>query len=138
MKKTRKMNKTKESIYLRIQGIKAKLAHKKQMPNRRLITEVFKALGLSSQFQSIDVIDQGVAWVIQNQDSLIASLPKRCCGNWSLLRSNSDLVRRKALLAFARRLCIELEYAIVRRRKQVRDKAKKCTVSLYSYKLLTN
>ena len=108
------------------------------MPNRRLITEVFKALGLSSQFQSIDVIDQGVSWVIQNQDSLIASLPKRCCGNWSLLRSNSDLVRRKALLAFARRLCIELEYAIVRRRKQVRDKAKKCTVSLYSYKLLTN
>jgi len=109
-----------------------------QMPNRHLITEVFNALGLSSEFQSIDVVDAGCAYVIQNQDLLISSLPKRCCGNWSLLRSNSDLVRRKALLAFARRLCIELEYAIVRRRKQVRDKSRKCTVSNYSYKLLTN
>ena len=108
------------------------------MPNRHLITEVFKALSLSSEFQSIDVIDAGCAYVIQNQNCLIAALPKRCCGDWSLLRSNSDLVRRKALLAFARRLCIELEYAIVRRRRQVRDKAKKCTVSHYSYKLLTN
>ena len=108
------------------------------MPNRHLIINVFKALGLSSQFQSINVIDQGVDYVIENQDTLVAALPKRCCGDWSLLRSNSDLVRRKALLAFARRLCIELEYAIVRRRRQVRDKAKKCTVSHYSYKLLTN
>ena len=108
------------------------------MPNRRLITEVFNALGLSSEFQPIDVIDAGCDYVIENQNSLIAALPKRCFGNWSLLRSNSDLVRRKALLAFARRLCIELEYAIVRRRKQVRDKSRKCTVSNYSYKLLTN
>ena len=108
------------------------------MPNRHLITEVFNALGLSSEFQSIDVVDAGCAYVIQNQDLLISSLPKRCCGNWSLLRSNSDLVRRKALLAFARRLCIEVECAIVRRRRQVRDRARKCTVSHYSYKLLTN
>jgi len=108
------------------------------MPNRRLITEVFNALGLSSEFQPIDVVDAGCAYVIENQNSLIAALPKRCFGNWSLLRSNSDLVRRKALLAFARRLAIELEYAIVRRRRQVRDKSRKCTVSHYSYKLLTN
>jgi hypothetical protein len=108
------------------------------MPNRHLILNVFKALRLTSEFQSIDVIDQGVAYVIENQNSLIAALPKRCCGDWSLLRSNSDLVRRKALLAFARRLAIELEYAIVRRRRQVRDKTRKCTVSHYSYRLLTN
>ena len=108
------------------------------MPNRHLILNVFKALGLSSEFQTIDIVDAGCAYVIENQDCLVASLPNRCCGDWSLLRSNSDLVRRKALLAFARRLAIELEYAIVRRRRQVRDKSRKCTVSHYSYKLLTN
>ena len=109
------------------------------MPNEQIISDVFTALGLSSEFQTLDVIDKGAAWVIKNKEVLEKSLPKRCClDNWHLLDSTSALVRRKALLAFARRLAIELEYAIVRRRKQTRDKKSKKTISFYSYKLLTN
>jgi hypothetical protein len=45
------------------------------------------------------------------------------------------MIRRKSLLAFARRVAASTDTAIIRKRQQVRTGKK--TVSKYSYKLLT-
>ena len=105
------------------------------MSNEAIILQVFDALGLNKDWQSLDVIDRGCTFILENQERLEEKLPKRCIGDLSLLKSNVALIRRKSLMAFARRCSSELNFAIIRKRTQVREHKK--TISKYSYKLLT-
>jgi hypothetical protein len=102
------------------------------------IDKVFNALGLEdSQWQSLETIDKGCSFVLENRGMLESSLPKRCIGDmWRFLESKQAIVRRKSLLSFARRLAAECTFAIVRRRKQTREDNK--TISRYSYMLITH
>lgn len=103
--------------------------------SNQVIRKVFNALGISDEWTTLTRIDKGCSFVLENEKLLIETLPKRCIGDLSLLRSEVPLVRRKSLLAFARRLAAELEFAIIRKRQQIRVDKK--TISRYSYKLLT-
>ena len=97
--------------------------------------QVFNALGLDNNWTSLDVIDKGCCFILTNQDLLREKLNKRVVGDLKLLQSDVPMVRRKSLLAFARRVASSLDAAIIRKRKQVRVKNK--TISKYSYKLIT-
>ena len=102
------------------------------------IDKVFNALGLAPDvWQSLETIDNGCSYVLENRATIERSLPKRCIGDmWRFLESNQSIVRRKSLLAFARRLAADCTFALVRKRKQIREDNK--TVSKYSYMLLTH
>ena len=104
------------------------------MSNKTVIQQVFDALGLNAEWTPLTRIDSGCKFVLDNEHILKSKLPKRCIGELSLLRSDVALIRRKSLLAFARRLAAESEGAIIRKRVQVRIDKK--TISRYSYKLL--
>ena len=104
------------------------------MSNHSVIQQVFTALGLDGEWTSLETIDNGCQYVLSNKKLLYEQLPKRVVGDLSLLTSDVPLIRRKSLLAFARRLCICFEAALIRRRTQVREKKK--TVSKYHYKLV--
>jgi hypothetical protein len=104
------------------------------MSYESIIEQVFTALGLNSEWTPLDVIDQGCHYILANKTLLTESLPKRVVGDLTLLQSDVPLLRRKSLLAFARRLAGLIDTAILRRRKQVREKKK--TVSKYSYRLV--
>ena len=100
-----------------------------------VIEEILEQLGLlSGDWQDLDVIDASCGFVVSNIDSL-AKLPKSVRGDLSLLTSDVALFRRKTLMGLCRRLARELQGAIIRRRKQIRQKNGK-TVSRYSYKLI--
>ena len=103
-----------------------------------VIDKVFVALGLEDcQWQSLETIDNGCSFVLENKALLEKVLPKRCIGDmWRFLESKQAIVRRKSLLSFARRLAAECTFAIVRRRKQTREDNK--TISRYSYMLITH
>ena len=102
------------------------------------IDKVFNALGLAPDvWQSLETIDNGCSYVLENRVTIERSLPKRCVGDmWRFLHSDLPIVRRKSLLSFARRLAAECTFAIVRRRTQIREDNK--TISRYSYMLLTH
>mgnify|MGYP006114230087 FL=1 len=102
------------------------------------IDKIFNALGLEScVWQSLETIDNGCSYVLENRELIEKSLPKRCVGDmWPFLHSDLPIVRRKSLLSFARRLAAECTFAIVRRRTQIREDNK--TISRYSYMLLTH
>ena len=98
--------------------------------------QLFNALGLTKDWTSLDVIDGGCSFILANESLLREKINKRIVGDLSLLRSETPMVRRKSLLAFARRVAASQQAAIIRKRKQVRISGKK-TVSQYSYKLIT-
>ena len=104
----------------------------------KVVTDkVFVALGLEDcQWQSLETIDNGCSFVLENKALLEKVLPKRCIGGdmWRFLESDQSIVRRKSLLAFARRLAAQCTFAVVRKRKQIREDNK--TISKYSYMLL--
>jgi len=101
----------------------------------QIITLVFEALGIrNGEWQSLDVIDQGCYYILENEELLHSTLPKKVVGNLTLLKSNIPLVRRKSLMGFVRRCCAFQHSAILRKRQQVRVQNK--TVSLYSYKMI--
>ena len=97
--------------------------------------QLFNALSLSRDWTELDVIDQGCEFVLANEQLLREQLKKRVVGDLRLLRSEVPMIRRKSLLAFARRVAASTDTAIIRKRQQVRTGKK--TVSKYSYKLLT-
>ena len=97
--------------------------------------QLFDALGLTKDWTSLDVIDKGCSFILANEPLLREKLNKTIVGDLSLLRSETSMVRRKSLLAFARRVAASEQAAIIRKRKQVRTGKK--TVSQYSYKLIT-
>jgi len=101
------------------------------------IDKVFNALGLQpGVWQSLEIIDKGCNFVLENKELIERSLPNRCIGDWRFLESDVPIVRRKSLLSFARRLAAECTFAIVRRRTQIREDNK--TISRYSYMLITH
>ena len=100
-----------------------------------VIHKVFSQLGLNKDWTDLDTIDNGCKFVLDNQDLLNETLPRRVVGDLSLLASEIPAVRRRSLLCFARRLATCLNAAIIRKRKQIRIGKK--TVSKYSYKLIT-
>lgn len=97
--------------------------------------QLFDALGLTKDWTSLDVIDKGCSFILANEPLLHEKLNKRIVGDLSLLRSETPMVRRKSLLAFARRVAASQQAAIIRKRKQIRTGKK--TVSQYSYRLIT-
>jgi hypothetical protein len=97
--------------------------------------QLFNALSLSHDWTELDVIDKGCAFIVANEQLLHETLKKRVVGDLHLLQSEVPMVRRKSLLAFARRVAASTDTAIIRKRQQVRTGKK--TVSKYSYKLLT-
>ena len=106
------------------------------MSKNSIIQQVFHALGLdSNNWTSLDTIDNGCQYILENKELFHKTLPKRVVGDLTLRSSEVALVRRKSLLAFARRLaqCLEAT-ALVRKRTQVREN--KQTVSKYSYKVI--
>jgi hypothetical protein len=100
-----------------------------------IANQLFNALGLTKDWTSLDVIDKGCSFILANEALLREKLNKTIVGDLSLLRSETPMVRRKSLLAFARRVAASEQAAIIRKRKQVRTGKK--TVSQYSYKLIT-
>ena len=102
--------------------------------NKTIIQQVFDALGLNGEWTSLETIDSGCHYVLENQDLLKEKLPKRIVGDLTLLSSDVALTRRKSLLAFARRIATYLECGLIRKRTQIRVNKK--TVSKYSYKLV--
>jgi hypothetical protein len=97
--------------------------------------QLFDALGLTKDWTSLDVIDKGCSFILANELLLREKLNKRIVGDLTLLQSEKPMVRRKSLLAFARRVAASEQAAIIRKRKQIRTGKK--TVSKYSYKLIT-
>ena len=97
--------------------------------------QLFNALSLTHDWTPLDVIDEGCSFILENEDLLRENLNKRIVGDLTLLRSDIAMVRRKSLLAFARRVAASEQAAIIRSRKQIRQGQK--TVTRYSYKLLT-
>ena len=104
------------------------------MSKRIVIQQVFKELGLNQRWTTIERLDIGCKFVLENQE-LLNVLPKRIIGNLKLLNSDIPGVRRRCLLHFLRRCAKCLDSAVIRKRKQVRVKEK--TISKYSYKLIT-
>ena len=102
---------------------------------RAVCVLVFNALGLNKDWTSLEKIDAKCAFVLENKSLLQRTLTKRVLGNLTLLKSDVDVIRRKSLLAFCRRLCASLNGALLRKRHQKRVGKK--TVSTYHYKIIT-
>ena len=106
-----------------------------ELQNMSIAQQLFNALSLTETWTSLDVIDGGCSFILANESLLRENLNKRIVGDLSLLRSDVPMIRRKSLLAFARRVAASEQAAIIRKRKQIRTGKK--TVSRYSYKLIT-
>ena len=106
-----------------------------ELQNMSIAQQLFNALSLTETWTSLDVIDGGCSFILANESLLRENLNKRIVGDLSLLRSSVPMIRRKSLLAFARRVAASEQAAIIRKRKQIRTGKK--TVSRYSYKLIT-
>ena len=110
---------------------------KAPMSNTILVQQILNELGLIlNRWVSLDTIDNSSCKYLINNHEIPQALPKKIVGNLLImLESDVALTRRKAILAFARRLCATIESSILRKRTQVRENKK--TISKYSYRWIS-